>query len=229
MRLEAKTALITGAASGIGRESALLFAREGAQIAVVDVNGDGADRVAAEIQATGGDAMAITANVSVAKDAEAMVARGLADADRLIVMGGSAGGYTALRSLQVHPGFYRAGVSLYGISNLFTLASGTHKFEAHYLDSLVGPLPGAAALYRQRSPIFHADQIVDPIALFQGDEDRVVPREQSDAIAASLRARGVAHEYHVYEGEGHGWRKPETIEAFYAALEHFLQQYVVYA
>ena len=161
--------------------------------------------------------------------AEAMVARGLADPARLIVMGGSAGGYTALRSLQVHPGFYRAGVSLYGISNLFTLASGTHKFEAHYLDSLVGPLPGAAALYRERSPIFHADQIVDPIALFQGDEDRVVPREQSDAIAASLRARGVAHEYHVYEGEGHGWRKPETIEAFYTALERFLQQYVVYA
>ena len=161
--------------------------------------------------------------------AEAMITRGLADHGRLVMMGGSAGGYTVLRSLQMHPGFYRAGISLYGFSNLFTLASGTHKFEAHYLDSLVGPLPEAAALYRERSPIFHADQIVDPVALFQGDEDRVVPREQSDAIAASLRARGVPHEYHVYEGEGHGWRNPATIEAFYTALERFLQQYVVYA
>ncbi|MCY4392707.1 MAG: prolyl oligopeptidase family serine peptidase [Chloroflexi bacterium] len=155
--------------------------------------------------------------------AEAMAARGLADGDRLAILGGSAGGYTVLRSLQVHPGFYRAGVCYYGISNLFTLASDTHKFEARYLDSLVGPLPEATDRYRERSPIFHAGDIVDPIALFQGVEDRVVPRDQSDTLAASLRSRGVPHEYHVYEGEGHGWRKRETIEAFYSSVERFLR------
>ena len=155
--------------------------------------------------------------------AEAMAARGLADGDRLAILGGSAGGYTVLRSLQVHPGFYRAGVCYYGISNLFTLASDTHKFEARYLDSLVGPLPEATDRYRERSPIFHAGDIVDPIALFQGVEDRVVPRDQSDTLAASLRSRGVPHEYHVYEGEGHGWRKRETIEAFYSSVDRFLR------
>jgi dipeptidyl aminopeptidase/acylaminoacyl peptidase len=161
--------------------------------------------------------------------AEAMAAQGLADRDRLVIMGGSAGGYTVLKSLVDLPGFYRAGVCLFGVSNLFTLASDTHKFEARYLDSLLGPLPEAAAVYRDRSPGFHAEQIVDPIAVFQGDIDRVVPREQSDSIVASLRARGVPHEYHVYEGEGHGWRKRETIEAYYKALDAFLRNYVVFA
>ena len=156
--------------------------------------------------------------------AEAMAARGLADGGRLAILGGSAGGYTVLRSLQVHPGFYRAGVCFYGISNLFTLASDTHKFEARYLDSLVGPLPEARARYRERSPIFHAGDIVDPIALFQGSEDRVVPRDQSDTLAASLRSRRVPHEYHVYEGEGHGWRKRETIDAFYTSVDRFLRR-----
>ena len=159
--------------------------------------------------------------------AEAMAARGLADRERLAILGGSAGGYTVLRSLQLYPGFYRAGICYYGISNLFTLAADTHKFEARYLDSLVGPLPEAADRYRERSPIFHADAIADPIALFQGTEDRVVPRDQSDALAASLRDRGVPHEYHVYEGEGHGWRKPETIAACYASVERFLRRYLL--
>jgi dipeptidyl aminopeptidase/acylaminoacyl peptidase len=161
-------------------------------------------------------------------------ARWLADQDRVdthrrVIMGGSAGGFTVLQALVTHPGFFTAGVCLYGVSNQFTLATDTHKFEQHYLDSLLGPLPEAAAVYRERSPIFQADKIRDPIAVFQGDIDRVVPRAQSDEIVASLRARNIPHEYHVYEGEGHGWRKSETIEAFYTALDRFLRQYVVFA
>ncbi len=161
--------------------------------------------------------------------AQAMVERGMADGSRLVIMGGSAGGFTVLQSLVKFPGFYKAGLSLFGVANMFTLASDTHKFEARYLDSLLGPLPEAAAVYKERSPIFHAANIVDPIAVFQGEIDRVVPREQSDSIVASLRSRGVPHEYHVYEGEGHGWRKAETIEKFYGAVERFLKQYVLFA
>ena len=161
--------------------------------------------------------------------AEAMAQRGLADKTRLVVMGGSAGGFTVLQSMIEYPGFWKAGLCLFGVSNQFTLATDTHKFEQHYLDSLIGPLPQAAALYRQRSPVFHADRIRDPLAVFQGDIDRVVPRAQSDAIVARLRANGVPHEYHVYEGEGHGWRKSETIEHFYAAVERFLTQHVLFA
>ncbi|MDP9374175.1 MAG: prolyl oligopeptidase family serine peptidase, partial [Chloroflexota bacterium] len=100
--------------------------------------------------------------------------------------------------------------------------------EARYLDSIVGPLPEARALYRERSPIFFADRIRDPVAIFQGADDRVVPRDQSDQIAAILQRRGVPHEYHVYEGEGHGWRKRETIVAFWETVERFLKQYVLF-
>jgi len=161
--------------------------------------------------------------------ARALADRGLADPSKLVIMGGSAGGFTVLQSLVEVPGFYKAGLCLFGVANMFTLASDTHKFEERYLDSMLGPLPEAAAVYRERSPIFHAAKIVDPIAVFQGDIDRVVPREQSDTIVASLRARGVPHEYHVYEGEGHGWRKAETVESFYTSVERFLTQYVLFA
>ena len=161
--------------------------------------------------------------------AESLAARGLADSTRLVIMGGSAGGFTVLQSLVELPGFYRAGICMFGVANQFNLASDTHKFEQRYLDTMIGPLPETAARYRERSPIFHAAKIVDPIAVFQGEIDRVVPREQSDSIVASLRSRGVPHEYHVYEGEGHGWRKSETIEKFYPAVERFLKQYVVFA
>ena len=166
---------------------------------------------------------------------------GLADPERLVIMGGSAGGYTVLNVLVDHRTrgtrptrctrrrFFKAALCLYGVSNMFTLAADTHKFEERYLDSLLGPLPGASAVYRERSPVFHADKIVDPIAIFQGEIDRVVPKSQSEAIVTSLRQRGIPHEYHVYEGEGHGWRKRETIEAFYKAVEAFLRQYVIFA
>lgn len=153
----------------------------------------------------------------------------IADPARLVIMGGSAGGYTVLEALCRAPGRFRAGLCMYGVSNLFGLAADTHKFEARYLDSMVGPLPAASDRYRDRSPLFHADLIKDPLAVFQGSEDRVVPQDQSDSIVASLRRRGVPHEYHLYAGEGHGWRKQETIEAFYTALEKFLQQYVLFA
>jgi dipeptidyl aminopeptidase/acylaminoacyl peptidase len=156
-------------------------------------------------------------------------AAGIADPARLVIMGGSAGGYTVLEALCQAPELFRAAVCLYGVSNLFTLAADTHKFEAHYLDSLVGPLPEAAARYRERSPIFHAERIATPLAVFQGADDKVVPPEQSEAIVAALRRRGVPHHYQVFPGEGHGWRRTESIEAYYKALEAFLRQYVIFA
>jgi len=161
--------------------------------------------------------------------AQHLCAIGKADPARLVLCGGSAGGYTVLRALTLRPGFFRAGLSLYGISNLFTLAADTHKFEARYLDSLLGPLPEAAATYRERSPIFSADKLRDPIAIFQGSEDQVVPPSQAEEIVANLRRRNVPHVYHLYEGEGHGWRRPETIEKFYKDLDAFLKEHVLFA
>jgi dipeptidyl aminopeptidase/acylaminoacyl peptidase len=152
---------------------------------------------------------------------------GLADPQRVGIIGGSAGGYTVLRTLTEHPGLFAVGLSLYGISNLLTLAASTHKFEARYLDRLVGPLPQAAELYRERSPLFAAERICDPVAIFQGSDDRVVPPDQAEAIVASLRQRSVPHAYHLYEGEGHGWRKPETIRRFWADVDAFIEQHLV--
>jgi len=161
--------------------------------------------------------------------AKAFVERGLVDPGKLVIMGGSAGGFTVLKALEDYPGFFKAGVCQYGVSNLFALAAETHKFEAHYTDSLVGPLPEAAESYRLRSPIFFADQIQEPLAVFQGEIDPVVPRRQSDEIVASLQRRGVPHVYHVFAGEGHGFRKPDTIMEYYAVLDEFLRQYVILA
>lgn len=155
--------------------------------------------------------------------------QGLADETRLVIMGGSAGGYTVLQALIRYPGVFRAGLCLYGVTNLFTLAADTHKFEQHYLDSLIGPLPRDAALYRERSPIFHAERIKDPVAIFQGEEDRVVPPDQAETIVQALRRSGVPHIYRVYAGEGHGWRKAETIQAFYQDVLRFLKEFVLFA
>lgn len=160
--------------------------------------------------------------------ARQLAARGQADENRLVIMGGSAGGFTVLKALEDYPGVFKAGVCLYGVANQFTLAADTHKFEAHYSDSLLGSLPEAADVYRQRSPIYFADQIQDPIIVFQGEDDKVVPQAQSDAIVAVLKRNGVPHEYHLYPGEGHGFRKPETIEHFYKTVDRFLKEHVIY-
>jgi dipeptidyl aminopeptidase/acylaminoacyl peptidase len=159
--------------------------------------------------------------------ARALIDQHLADPDRIVIKGGSAGGYTVLNALVHHPGTFRAGLCLYGVSNLFSLATDTHKFEARYLDMMVGNLPETGERYQAWSPLFHADRIRDPVAVFQGTEDKVVPPDQSKSIVQALQRNGVPHIYRLYEGEGHGWRKTETIISFYDDVERFLKQHVL--
>ncbi|HNY84610.1 MAG TPA: S9 family peptidase [Anaerolineaceae bacterium] len=158
-----------------------------------------------------------------------LIDRGLANPDKLIIKGGSAGGYTVLNSLVHHPGFFKAGLCSYGVSNLFLLDMDTHKFESHYTSSLVGALPKAAQKYHDLSPVFHADQIRDALAVFQGSEDKVVPPNQSESIVAFLRANHVPHVYRLYDGEGHGFRRSENILDFYKTIDVFLKQYVIFS
>lgn len=153
---------------------------------------------------------------------------GVVDGSKGVIMGGSAGGYTVLQTLVREPDVFAAGISLYGIANLFSLAKDTHKFESHYNHSLVGPLPEAAGLYRDRSPEFHAAKIRRPLAVFQGDSDVVVPKSQAEAIVKAVARAGVPHIYHLYEGEGHGFRKSETIQHLYTAIEDFIQEHVIF-
>ncbi len=161
--------------------------------------------------------------------ARAMVAQGLANEKQLIILGGSAGGYTVLNSLIRYPGVFKAGVCNYGVSNLFMLDMDTHKFEAHYTASMIGLLPEAAEKYHAWSPVFHADQIRDALAVFQGSEDKVVPPNQSEIIVEKLRAQRVPYIYKLYAGEGHGFRKNETLLDYYQSVERFLIENVLFA
>ncbi len=161
--------------------------------------------------------------------AQVLVEQGLADVNRIVIKGGSAGGFTVLNTLMHHPGIFKAGVCLFGVSNLFNLAADTHKFEERYLDSIVGPLPAAAARYHAWSPIYHVNSLRDPLAVFQGQDDKVVPPDQAEEIVKTLRQNGVPHIYRLYEGEGHGWRKTETIIDYLEQTERFLKQQVLFS
>lgn len=144
--------------------------------------------------------------------AQALVARGRADPDRVVIKGGSAGGFTTLAALAFRETF-SAGSSSYGVADLEALARDTHKFEARYLDGLVGPYPERRDLYVERSPIHHLDGFDRPLVVFQGLEDRIVPPNQSEAIVDAVRAKGLPVAYLAFEGEQHGFRRAETIEA----------------
>ena len=135
---------------------------------------------------------------------------GRADPARLAIRGGSAGGYTTLAALTFHDVF-RAGASYYGICDLEVLAADTHKFEARYLDRLVGEWPADRDTYRARSPLHHAARLGCPIIFFQGLDDRVVPPNQAELMANALDRQGLPVASLMFKGEGHGFRKAETI------------------
>jgi dipeptidyl aminopeptidase/acylaminoacyl peptidase len=135
---------------------------------------------------------------------------GLADPDRLAIRGGSAGGFTVLAAL-TRSDVFAAGASYYGVSDLTALAADTHDFESRYTDGLVGPLPEASALYRERSPLTHVNDLTTPVLLLQGRDDEIVPPAQAEIFRDALAAKGLPHAYLAYEGESHGFRRAATI------------------
>ncbi len=145
---------------------------------------------------------------------------GKADINRLTIHGGSAGGYTALCALTFHEVF-AAGASLYGVSDIEALATDTHKFEARYLDRLVGPYPEMQDIYRQRSPIHFADRLSSPVIFFQGLDDKVVPPSQAIMMVDALKSQNIPVAYVPFEGEGHGFRKSASIQRCLSAHLYF--------
>ena len=152
---------------------------------------------------------------------------GLVDPTRMAIRGGSAGGLTTLLATMLDDAF-AAGVSYFGVVDMAALMADTHKFESRYLDTIVGPMPEAAAVVRERSPITHIDRAHTPTLVMQGLEDAVVPPAQAEAIVAALADRGVPHAYLPFAGEQHGFRMASTqiraLEAelsFYAAVFGF--------
>ena len=150
-----------------------------------------------------------------------LIERGLVDKNRVAIRGGSAGGFTVLAGL-AHTDTFKAGTSLYGVSDLTALATDTHKFESRYLDSLIGPYPEANALYEERSPANHAGSITAPVLFLQGLDDKVVPPSQPELMIDKLKSNDVPVAYIAFEGEAHGFRKSETIiRAFEAELSFY--------
>ncbi|MDC1307877.1 prolyl oligopeptidase family serine peptidase [Pseudomonadales bacterium] len=143
--------------------------------------------------------------------AQHLVDQGLADAQRLAIKGGSAGGYTTLAALALRSTF-KAGASYYGVGDLEALAKDTHKFESRYLDSLIGEYPRDIKIYQDRSPINHIDQLDCPVIFFQGLEDKVVPPNQAQEMVAALENKGIPVAYVPFEGEQHGFRQAENIK-----------------
>jgi dipeptidyl aminopeptidase/acylaminoacyl peptidase len=179
--------------------------------AVVDVNYGGSSGYGREYRERLNGRWGIVDVEDVVHAAQFLASTGRADPQRFIIRGGSAGGYTTLAALTFRPEVFKAGASYYGISDLEVLELDTHKFEARYSHSLIGPYPERKDLYRERSPIHFVDRLAAPLILFQGLEDRVVPPNQSQMMADALRAKGVRVEYLAFEGEQHGFRKAETV------------------
>jgi len=155
-----------------------------------------------------------------------LVAAGQADPHRLIIRGGSAGGYTTLAALTFRQVF-QVGASYYGIGDLEAMLE-THKFESRYLDGLLAPWPAGKEIYQARSPLRHCDRLNCPVIFFQGLDDKVVLPDQSRQMVAAMKQKGLPVEYLEFAGEGHGFRQATTIQqtlaaelAFYARTFNF--------
>ena len=189
-------------------------------IAVVDVNYGGSTGYGTEYRRRLDGQWGIVDIDDCINAALHLVREGEVDGERLMVRGGSAGGYTTLAALTFRDVF-KVGASYYGVSDLEALATETHKFESRYLDSMVGPYPERRDLYVERSPIHHTDQLSCPIILLQGLEDRVVLPNQAEMMVEALRRKGLPVAYLPFEGEQHGFRKSENIKRALEAELYF--------
>jgi dipeptidyl aminopeptidase/acylaminoacyl peptidase len=139
-----------------------------------------------------------------------LASEGLVDGSRAVIRGGSAGGYTVLLALTTSDVF-AAGADYFGVADAELLAADTHKFESRYLDRLIAPYPEGKETYVARSAVHQLDRISSPLVVLQGDEDKVVPPAQSEAVVSALREKGLPVAYRLYEGEQHGFRRAENV------------------
>ncbi|HWC95174.1 MAG TPA: prolyl oligopeptidase family serine peptidase [Candidatus Sulfopaludibacter sp.] len=180
-------------------------------IAVLDVNYGGSTGFGREYRERLDGNWGVVDVDDCVNGARFLAERGLVDGKRCVITGGSAGGYTTLAALTFRDTF-QGGASHYGVSDPVALTRDTHKFESRYLDSLIGPYPEKEALYRERSPIAHADRLRVPVIFFQGDQDMVVPPNQTELMVDALRKNGTPVGYLLFSGEQHGFRKSESIK-----------------
>jgi len=179
--------------------------------AVIDVNYGGSTGYGREYRSRLYSGWGVVDVEDCVNAAKYLVDKKLVDAERLIITGGSAGGYTTLCALTFFRTF-KAGASYYGVADLVGLAKDTHKFESRYLDRIVGPYPVSECVYHERSPIDNVEKLNCPVIFFQGLDDKMVPPKQSEMMVNALRKKGVPVAYIAFEGEQHGFRKAENIK-----------------
>jgi len=159
--------------------------------------------------------------------AEHILATRGADPKRVAITGGSAGGYATLWALTQQSDFWAAGVALFPLAHIYNAVLGAHRFERHYEETLMGPLPEAGPVWKDRSPIVHVDKVRAPVLLFHGTEDKAVPCQESIDFAEAVRRRGGVAELVTYEGEGHGFAKEANRRDMILRMERFLDKYVI--
>ncbi len=178
--------------------------------AILDVNYGGSSGFGREYRERLGGNWGVVDVEDCAYGALHLVASGEVDKQRLIISGGSAGGFTVLSAL-TFKNVFKAGASYFGIGDLEAMTNDTHKFESRYLEKLIGAYPKERQIYRQRSPIDHVDQLSCPIIFFQGLEDKIVPPSQTETMVQALRSKGIPVACLMFAGEQHGFRQGETI------------------
>lgn len=198
----------TGHEGGVADSKTLFFTSRG--IGVLEVNYGGSTGYGRAYRDRLRGQWGVVDVADVAAAASGLAAGGDADPKRLAIKGGSAGGWTVLAAL-ARTDVFAAGISRYGVGDARALAADTHDFESRYLDGLIGPLPAAEDVYIERSPLTHIDGLRVPVLLLQGSDDAVVPPAQAEAIRDALAAHGIPHAYVLYEGEGHGFRRAESV------------------
>ena len=176
---------------------------------VVDVNYGGSTGFGREYRERLNGSWGVVDVADCAAAARAMIASGRAHPEQIAIEGGSAGGFTTLAAL-CFTDVFRVGACRYAVCDLTAMAQDTHRFEARYLDSLVGDWPEQREIFEQRSPLLHADRIRCPVLFFQGLQDKVVPPEQTERMAEALRSNGIPVEVRLFEEEGHGFRNQAT-------------------
>ena len=148
---------------------------------------------------------------------------GIADPDKVAILGGSYGGYEALVGMTMTPDVFACGIAIVGPSNL-------EIFMPHWDKDRMGKIIGdprtkeGRAFLRSRSPINFAQNTKNPVLIGQGARDSRVPQEQSDTVVEKMQQAGVEVTYIVYPDEGHGFAKPANNMSFYAITEVFLGQ-----
>ncbi len=160
-----------------------------------------------------------------ANAAKTLIQCGKANSSQVAIEGGSAGGFTTLSCL-CFTDIFKVGACRYAVSDLTSMIKSTHRFEARYLDSLIGEFPQQERLYIERSPLMNANKINCPVIFFQGLKDKVVPFQQTQRMVSALKNNNIPVELHTFSEEGHGFRDSKVQIKVLEKTEQFFRKHL---